>query len=169
MPATAARPISTRSFKLIVCFSLEFIPARRKAVPHIGPLVPPALPANAEPTFIKNFPIDERSISVSSWRKTARKPSARVLPKSASPISPSKSQKNFSLSNATFATVRRQPSTVSKPRELIPGGIIAGDRPLERPFLEFRLETRVQTARSALSQTVDLACIVAKRSDVWVR
>ena len=93
-------------------------------MPHIGPLVPPAAPAKAEPTFTKNVPIDERSMSPSSWRSTARKPSARVLPKSASPISPSKSQKYFSLSSDTFATVRRQLSTVSKLRLFIPGGVV---------------------------------------------
>src|SRR5580700_11428119 len=129
MPAIAARPMTTRSLRLTVCLSLEFTPARRNAVPHIGPLVPPAAPAKAEPTFTKNVPIDERSISPSSCRRTARKPSARVLPKSASPISPSKSQKYFSLSKDTFATVRRQLSTVSKLRLFIRGGVIllAGD------------------------------------------
>src|SRR4029077_6293241 len=75
-------------------FPFAFRPAFRNAVPQIGPDVPPACEANMVPTLIRKVPMSARSIDGSSL-STARKPSQMDFPKSASPISPSKSQKLF--------------------------------------------------------------------------
>src|ERR1700681_593660 len=91
-------------------FPFAFRPALRNAVPQIGPDVPPACEANTVPTLTRKVPMSARSIDGSSV-STARKPSQIDFPKSASPISPSKSQKYFSCLRAIRATVCRARST----------------------------------------------------------
>ena len=63
MPSTAARSMATTSSPVMVVLPADSAPARRNAVPQMGPEVPPMRPVMVTATFFRKVPTSLRSKS----------------------------------------------------------------------------------------------------------
>jgi hypothetical protein len=105
MPSIDARSAATTSSPRGLGLSASDVPARRNAVPQIGPDVPPMRFVRTMAVFLRRPPGSVYS-SASQSLMTISNPRASEYPKSPSPTTASSSQKYFSLSTAVWAMTR---------------------------------------------------------------
>ena len=105
MPSIAARSAAITCSPVGSGVSFRLPPARRNAVPQIGPDVPPIRLVSVIAVFLSR-PAGSLYSMASQSLRTISNPRASEYPKSPSPTTASSSQKYVSLSTAVCATVR---------------------------------------------------------------
>src|ERR1700733_860834 len=113
MPAIAALSMATICSGGSSLTAPAVVPARRNAVPQIGPEVPPMRLVMTTAIFFRNVPMSARSKESQSC-STSSNPRAMEYPKSPSPTTASRSPKYFSLATAVCAIVCTTTSTSPK-------------------------------------------------------
>src|SRR5689334_9305086 len=125
-PASAAASASASSRGPKSGASPSALPARRKAVPHSGPLAPPTVETSVEPAVVRSLP--GGASSPSSFATTAVKPRSMLVPWSASPIAASSCVRQSRCSCSVAAAASTHRFTVPASTLVPPASIVRPSR-----------------------------------------